>query len=56
MFEKVSTLPIFRPFPRFTHVQNIATWQNIHIIKYYVDMARCIPKISYMEKGAFLIN
>jgi hypothetical protein len=30
MFGKVSTLPIFHPFPSFIHVINIATWQNIH--------------------------
>ncbi len=30
MFGKVSTLPIFHPFPSFIHIQNIAMWQNIH--------------------------
>jgi hypothetical protein len=30
MFGKVSTLPIFHPFPSFIHVQNIATWQKNH--------------------------
>ncbi len=30
MFGKVSTLPIIHTISSFIHVQNIATWQNIH--------------------------